>query len=665
MGSTSRNRVALLALAVAVGAAAIGFRLYQLQWLHADELKAQARRQHEQQIEIEGKRGNIVDRFGRELAVSLETFSLFAHPWKVQDPARVARLLAPVLGVAESRLRDQLRSEAPFVWLGRRLDPAVAAVVRNLGLPIGSGQPFGFEVEGKRFYPQGSLAAHAIGFANIDQKGVEGIEHSFDRELQGDSSSYLAVRDGRGGNVLHLVRPPERQPDDVVMTLDLVLQHIVERELDRAMRTTRARSASAVVLDPTTGEILALANRPTADLNEYGKAEPEDRRNRAVVDIYEPGSTFKVVTGAVALDRGVVAPSDVFDCERGSYAIASRRIRDHHPYGALTFREILEHSSNIGMIKVAHRLSNDVLADYIRRFGFGRRTGIELPGEQPGLVAASSRWTLSTHVSISFGHEVGVTTLQMASAIATVANDGVRVPPRIVLGTRDAHGIIHPAPSGEPRRVISSETARILTGLLEGVVLRGTGRSARLPGYRIAGKTGTAHKVIPGVGYSPSQFIASFAGFGPIRSPRLLTLVVVDSPAGLIHTGGLAAGPVFHRIMTDGLAYLRVPPDEDLPSPSRKEIVRRKAPRGGTRAIPAAPEKEEGPAHPVATLPGQVPDLFGMNLREAVTTLAARKYRVAALGAGFVVAQAPSPGTPLLEGQLCSLQLSMEDRATR
>ena len=667
MRSSSRSRVALLALAVVAGAVAIGVRLYQLQWLHADELKAQARRQHEQQIEIEGKRGNIVDRFGRELAVSLETFSLFAHPWKVQEPLKVARRLAPVLGVTESRLRQQLTSDAPFVWLARRLEPALASAVRNLGLPVGGGQAFGLETEGKRFYPQGALAAHVIGFANIDQKGVDGIERTFDAELQGDSSLYLAVRDGRGGNVLQLVRPAERQPDDVILSIDLVLQHIVERELDEAMSTTRARAASAILLDPTTGEVLALANRPSVDLNEYGRAEPEARRNRAVVDIYEPGSTFKVVTGAVALERGVVSPSDVYDCERGSYSIASRIVRDHHPYGALTFREILEHSSNIGMIKAARRLPDDVFADYIRKFGFGRRTGIELPGEQPGIVAPASRWTLSTHVSVSFGHEVGVTTLQMASAVATVANGGVRVPPRIVLGTRDASGAIQPAPSGEPRRVISNETARTLTGLLEGVVLRGTGRQARVPGYRIAGKTGTAQKVIPGTGYSPSQYIASFGGFGPIRSPRVVALVALDSPAGLIHTGGLAAAPVFQRIMTDALAYLRVPPDEDPSSQKRVEVAgRKKKPaRGDERMSPKSAEKEEERAPSVATLPGQVPDLRGMNLREAVAALAARKYRTAATGSGFVVDQAPVPGTPLEEGRLCSLQLSPEERVTQ
>lgn len=655
----TRGRVALLALGMTSLAAAVAGRLYLLQVARADELQAQARRQHELLIEVEGRRGDIVDRYGRELAVSVETSSLFAHPGRVRDAGRAARLLAPVLGIPASRILERLRSDAPFVWLARRLDTAVAAAVRATGLPAGKEQqPFGFETESKRFYPAGSLAIHVIGYANIDQNGVEGIEHVYDRTLKGDRSTYLAVRDGRGGMVLQLIRPPGKQPDDIVLTLDLVLQHIVERELDRAMRETDARAGSAVLMDPRSGEVLALANRPTADPNQYGKASPEGRRNRAVVDLYEPGSTFKVVTAAAALDRATVSTEQVFDCEGGSIQIGGRRIGDRRRFGRLSVREILEESSNVGMIKVGRTLAPEVFYDYIRRFGFGQRTGIELPGERAGQLQKPSRWSALSPASLAIGHEIGVTAVQLASAVGAIANEGVLVPPRIVLATRDTSGRLTPASRGEPRRVLSRETARTLAGLLEGVVLRGTGKLAAVPGYRIAGKTGTAQKVIPGGGYSSSHYVASFAGFAPLRAPRLVGLVVLDSPSGGAHSGGLAAAPVFSRIMPEALAHLRVPPDEE----PRLARGKRESPpvRNGRTKPTSAP-----PADSVATLPGQVPDLKGLSLRGAVAALAARRYRAVAKGSGVVVAQNPPAGTPFEEGSACTLTLARDTRIPR
>jgi cell division protein FtsI (penicillin-binding protein 3) len=668
MEPAPRNRVALLIVAVALAAVAILARLYQLQVARSDDLRAQARRQHEQRIEIEGRRGNITDRHGGFLAISMETYSLFAHPWRVQDPSAAARRLAPVLGASESRIVEKLRSDAPFVWIARRLDAATAQAVRSVGLPVGDNEPFGFKVESKRFYPQGPLAMHVIGFANIDQKGVEGIEQRYDGQLQGDSATYLAVRDGRGGMFLQLVRSPARQPDDVVLTLDVVLQHHVERELDEAMETTGAKAASAVLLDPTTGEILALANRPSIDPNEYGKAAAEQRRNRGVVDMFEPGSIFKVVVGAAALDHGVVTPSDPFHCENGVLSFAGRKIRDSHPYRLLTFREVIEHSSNIGMIKTGRRMSDAVLHDYILRFGFGRKTGIELPGEATGLVTDASRWTPSTHASVSFGHEIAVTAIQMASAVGAVANEGMLVPPRIVLGMRDADGTLHPERSGEPRRVLSSGTARTLADILEGVVEQGTGRKAQVAGYRIAGKTGTAQKVLRGGGYSASEFMASFVGFAPVRSPRIAGIVVLDSPTGSLHTGGLTAAPVFGRILSDALAYLRVPPDDDpLVALEKKRderaAERDKAERAAAKKLDPKREDSEagtsdGEPPAVATADGQVPDLRGMSLRAAVSALTSRRYRARAEGRGVVVAQTPAPGTPLPHGEICSVRLS-------
>jgi len=573
MNPRTRNRVVLLVLAVMGLAGGIASRLYQLEVRSADAMQSRARRQHEREVEIWGRRGAIVDRRGRELAVSLDSSSLFAHPPRVQDPRRAASLLAPVLDLSRDQILAKLTTDEPFVWIRRRLDVEVANAVGRLDLPMGVGEAFGFQSEAKRYYPRGSLAAHAVGFADIDQKGIEGIEKIFDGVLRGDSTGYLAVRDGRGASLLKLVHPPSREPQEVVLTIDLVLQHVVERELDRAMRESGARWASAVLIDPRSGEILAMSNRPTADPNDFGSSSPEGRRNRAVTDVFEPGSTFKIVALAAGLDTGVVHPEQRFDCGNGGIQVAGLRIRDHKPFGVLSLREIVENSSNVGMVRVSSTMRPETLNDYILRFGFGDKTGIELPGEIRGLLAPLSGWSGMSAASLSFGHEIGVTPLQLAAAFAAVANDGVRIPPRIVLGTRDADGRFDPSQRPEPRRVVSSATAHTLGSILEGVIVRGTGRGAAVPGYRIAGKTGTAQKVIPGVGYSDELYVASFGGYGSIRTPRVAGVVVLDSPSGDVHSGGAVAAPVFGRILADTLAYLRVPPDEDplkagLPSPA-------------------------------------------------------------------------------------------------
>jgi cell division protein FtsI (penicillin-binding protein 3) len=650
-------------VAVMVVAVAVAARLVQLQVLHADEMKAKARRQHEHMVDIGGERGAILDRAGRAFAISVATPSLYAHPARVKNPARAARLLAGVIDVPESAILERLRSDEPFVWLRRRMDPAMTRAVQSLGLPQGDGQPFGFETDKKRFYPQGELGVHVVGIANIDQRGVEGIEKVFDSVLQGDSERYLAVRDGRGGAVLQLVRPASKTPRDVVLTLDLGLQHIVERELDRAWRESESHAAAAILLDPTTGEILALANRPTTDANAYGAATAEDRRNRAVVDQYEPGSTFKVITASTALELGTVNPEQLFDCQNGKITVATTTIHDHNPYGVLSVRQILEKSSNVGIIKVGRTIAPERFDEFVRKFGFGRRAGIELPGECPGLVTPLRSWSALTRASMSMGQEIAVSALQAASAIATVANGGVRVPPRIVLGTRDAAGRVEPGPRPEPVQVISERTARTIAGILEGVIVRGTGTKAAVPGYRLAGKTGTAQKVVKGQGFSHKQFVASFAGFGPLEAPRLAGVLVLDCPGGGVYYGGQVAAPAFGRIMADALAYLRVPPQEDPvlvadanPSGAGDRSVRSKAAARGSGETAVA-------ASPIATAPGQVPDVRGLSLREAVFALSARGYRAQVAGSGTVVEQAPLPGTVLAGGGVCGIRLGAPEEA--
>lgn len=556
-----RRRVSLLVAVVFCIAAGIGIRLYHLQIVSCEELRARATQQQQREVEVPATRGAILDRQGRDLALSLKTKSLFAHPRRVTDPEAAARLLAPIIGPSAREIKKRLQMDKTFVYLDRFLEPDQVEAIRGLALPIGENSPFGFLPSSKRYYPRGKLGVHVVGFASIDGVGVEGIEKRFDYELRGDSTVYLVLQDGLNGRVRQkTLTAPKKKPGDVILAIDLVLQHVVERELDRAMRDTRAKAASAVLLDPVTGQVLALANRPAADPNRYAGAAERTRINRAVVHQYEPGSTFKVVTMAAALENGKVRPAQRFDCEGGSYTFRRRRIRDSPPRGVLSASEVLEKSSNIGMVKIVNRLEKQALHDMILDFGFGDRTGIELPGELPGRLRPVSEWSAQSQPSLSFGYEISVTVLQMASALSVVAADGIRVPPRLVLGVRDADGRVRRFDPPTASRVISSRTARELTSMMEGVVLRGTGTRAKVEGYRLAGKSGTARKLVDGR-YSDTEYVASFGGFGPLNSPRLVALVVIDTPQG-DHSGGKVAAPVFRRIMEDALSYVRAPHDE-------------------------------------------------------------------------------------------------------
>ncbi len=563
MEHSRRRRMLLVALMIPALALLAGFRLYQLQVVRGDALRARAVDQHEELIDVPSTRGAIVDRNGRELAVSLAAESFFAHARRVEYPERAAELLAPLISLSRSEIVSLLTSGKKFVYLERALDPQQAAAIRELDLPIGKSHPFGFHDFSKRFYPRGQLGVHVVGFASIDGKGLEGAEKTFDETLSGDGSVYLLRQDAAGGEVSHLVRGPTREARDVVLTLDAVLQHTVERELKRALRESGARSGSALVMDPGTGQVLAMANLPTLNANRFPKSNLDERRNRAVVDQFEPGSTFKIVTMAAALENGVVRPSQRFDCENGAFKFLKNVFHDSSPHKILSVREIMQHSSNIGMIKIGQALDPAALSSTITEFGFGATTGIELPGEARGLVRPVDRWSEYSRASLMFGHEVSVTTLQMASAISVVANHGMLVPPRILLGERGADGNLEPAPGPGGRRVISAGTARHLSAMLEDTVTDGTGVNAKVAGYRVAGKTGTAQKIVDGT-YSKTDYVASFGGFAPVHDPRLTVLVVLDSPKLGRHHGNTASAPAFSRIMADALAYLRIPSENEV-----------------------------------------------------------------------------------------------------
>ncbi|HXI04675.1 MAG TPA: penicillin-binding protein 2, partial [Candidatus Saccharimonadales bacterium] len=538
-GGIPRARLWLVASVFMLWGACALFTLHRLQIVRVDDMRARARRQQECIIRVEPRRGMILDRMGRQLAVSTDAFTVYASASQVgEEPGSLAKL-AHLLGVPPSRVARKL-ARGGFVLLERRLAPDVADAIRDAKIP-------GVELvaEAKRFYPQGELAAQVLGFVVPDNPDLrEGLEQRYDDVIRGTPGAWLALRDATGRHIRMEARQAPAPGHDIVTSIDEVIQHIAERELAAAVRETGARGGMVVVLNTPTGEVLALANRPTFNPNQYGKAKPAARRDRVVTDYYEPGSTFKIITAAAAIDEGLVRASEAIDCENGLIRVAGVPIRDHKPFGILSFREVIEESSNVCAIKVGMRLSRAAFYDYVARFGFGARTGIDLPGETPGLLRPTSRWSATSQAYMSFGQEIAVSALQVAAAFSAVANGGVWVPPHVVTRVLDPDGRSAKVPElPAPRRVISESTARTLVDLMEATVWEGTGKKAAVPGYRAAGKTGTAQKYAGGKTYSESQFIASFCGFVPARHPVLTIHVVLDDPSGDHYHGGDVAAP--------------------------------------------------------------------------------------------------------------------------
>ncbi len=565
MPAITRKRAILIAVMFMVMASAVLYKLYSIQIVRNDAFRIRAEEQQQKTTVEAGRRGSIFDRNGHELALSIEHHSLIVNPGRVKDVEEIAGKLSPILDLSPGEIERQIRNAERRSVIARELNSVQAEQIRNLGI-FGLGAPaFELEKHARRSYPGGMLAAHVVGFAgweNDEQVGREGIELELNDALQGASTTVYEVRDGMGRGFVQRAAPLEDPHQDVYLTIDAVLQHIVERELERVVRKHQADAATAVLMEPATGKILAMANRPTADLEKFGRSILDSRRNRAVADQYEPGSTFKIFTAAALLDQGLIRPDQRIFCENGRYRVRNRPFIDHKRFGTLSFREIIEHSSNIGTIKASSVMNADRFIDFVKTMGFGRKTGIRYPGEINGMLPDLGRATEVHKASLSIGYGINVTALQLTTAVAAVANQGVLVPPSLVEGSRTPGGRWRLRPAVEPRRVMKTETARTLTDLLEGVVQRGTGRSARVPGYRIAGKTGTSRKLVEGIGYTSDHY-ASFAGFGPVRNPRLALLVVVDSPRSGSIYGGEIAAPAFGRIMSEAFRHLRIPPDQE------------------------------------------------------------------------------------------------------
>ncbi len=528
-------------------------KLFLIQVFRSSHLAHLADKQHSQLIELEPIRGTIYDRKLRPLAINIPVFSLFANPRTMTDHDKdlAAQYLSPLIHVDQQNIRDNLNKDKYFVWLQRKLPMELIEKIKGLKL-----KGLGLINESKRFYPNGSLASHVIGFAGIDNHGLEGLELLYEKNLKGESGWSQILRDARQRQLsIEKSYIPPRDGFHVVLTIDETIQYLAERALEKAFIKHHAKSASIIVMDVKTGEILALANRPTYDLAHASSSPAENRTNRAICYVYEPGSVFKIVTASAALEEKAFVETDKIYCENGEYRVANHVLHDHERHGTLTFRGVIEQSSNIGTTKIAQKLGPAIIYKYAQKFRFGMTTGIDLQGEVQGVLKAPSRWSKTTIGAIPIGHEVTVTPIQLVAALNAIANDGIYMRPYIVKYIKDSHDQI--IKSFEPQvvdRVISSETAKRVKEILVGVVDNGTGKQAAIKGMRIAGKTGTAQKVIGNV-YSHDQFYATFIGFAPADNPRLVAVVVFDDPHPS-HFGGTVAAPVFKEVFESALKYL-------------------------------------------------------------------------------------------------------------
>lgn len=660
-----RVRTWLIASLVLLGAGKVMHRAYELQVVKPDAYD----RHYREEIEVETRRGNIYDRRGAELAVSVELDSFFVDPVALRnnklDPKAVARTLADVLHVDSEQLTKRLEGKRRFVWVKRRVSPSESQAVAKLGL---FGKGLGARKEPRRFYPSVSTAAHVLGFTDDEGRGVEGVERSFETRLHGAADKVAAILDARGGVVFseELLDGHEAQGKNLTLTLDRTIQVAAERELEMGVRATEARAGHVVVMEPATGEILALANYPTFNPNEPGAAEPASRRNRAVTDRFEPGSVIKAFTVAGALSAGVVGPSQRIDCEDGAMQVAEYTIHDSHRYQELTPAEILAHSSNIGTAKIGAALGKAGLFRALRRFGFGARTELELPAETDGILRHYKKWYDMDAATISFGQGMSVTGVQLASAMSAIANGGRLMKPLLVSRVTDTEGnIVEEFAPTVRRQVVPAHIARLVGDMLTAVTAEGgTGEDAALDGFVVAGKTGTAQKAdYTRGGYAAEQWTATFVGFVPAQHPRLVIAVAIDEPV-IDHYGGTVAGPVFRRIAEAGLRHMGVAPAQggaklaDIVKEMRAEEAELAS--AGSADKPSADKKDEvkgKTAQPLEAGNVRVPDLRGLGARASLVALKKAGLFATLSGSGAVSEQSPEAGAAVAEGAMVQLVL--------
>jgi cell division protein FtsI/penicillin-binding protein 2 len=528
-------------------------RLFYLQGFRHSFFEKKADEQHTVSIEIAPKRGTVFDRNMRVLAVNLSTKSIFADAREIKNKTKTASSLSSILRLNNDFVMERLSKDKAFVWIKRKVSQQEALAVKGLKI-----DGIGTVEESKRFYPNKALACHILGTVDIDNAGLEGIELKYNKYLKGESGWLVSTQDARRKLVESYQGEyiPPKNGFNIVLTIDEVIQNIAERELYKAYEKYRAKGASIIVIDPRTGDVLALANFPNFDLNDYARRAVTSIRNRAINDFFEPGSVFKIVTASAALEENAVRLTDRFDCENGAWTVGKRTLHDHTPHGVMTFKEIIEKSSNIGTVKVASRFGAEKMYKFMRAFGFYDRTGLELPGEVVGMNRPISRWSKVSMLAIPMGQEVTATAMQLACAIAVIADNGYLVKPRIISRIVDDNGmVVKEMPRKVIRKVITPRTACLMRLVLKGAVESGTGKKARIEDYSAGGKTGTAQKVEPSGVYSHDRFVASFIGFAPVEKPVLAVAVCVDEPRG-VYYGGDVAAPVFKNVVDESLKYL-------------------------------------------------------------------------------------------------------------
>ncbi len=616
-------------------------RAYQLQVVQSERLAAMADRQSQRIVSLVPKRGVIYDRKREEMAISVEVDSAFAQPGKIEDLRAAAQKVAPALGVKSAALLSKLKKEEPFVWLQRGITSAQREEIEKHDLA-----GVHFLKETKRFYPHGDVGVHVIGFAGLDAQGLEGVELGYNEFIRGEPGFMVISKDALGRSIQPQALPFRQSLDgcEIVLTLDQHIQYIVEKELKKAVAACSARGGMAVVMNPQTGEILAMAVEPSFDPNRFASAPPQVRKNRAITDTFEPGSTFKVFLLSAALEEQAATPQEMFFCENGSYQVGGRTIHDVHKYGWLSLAEIIKVSSNIGAAKVGRKLGKTRLHRYIKNFGFGAKTGVDLPGEVPGFLPSPRDWSEIGLANISFGQGVSLTALQLTTALSAVANGGVLMRPYVVETVYDSSGNVIKENGPKPiRRVISPETAakvrHILTTVMED---GGTGKAARPSGYDAGGKTGTAQKALAnGRGYSDKR-MGTFYGFAPAENPQAVITVVIDEPRGISY-GGVVAAPAFKAIAEQVLPYTGAYP--------KGVTVLAKA--GPPQMSPAEEMKTAGsePARKeVAEEAGVMPDFSGKSLRQVALAAQRLGLDLKLVGSGRAVSQDPPPGRNL-QGQ--------------
>ena len=654
---TNRARLALVIGVTAAWSAFILARLAQLQVFRHQDYADKARSKQVLEVDVSAPRGIIYDSSLDELASNVPVSSVIAEPRKIGNIPETARRLARILSLDRQELlrRMQDPERQGYLVVKRRIDPQLDERIREL-----REEGVYLVEETRRVYPNKSLASHLLGFVNLEDDGGTGVELQFNGELKGKEGRVAMELDARRRSFAaqELIRPV--QGHSLVLSVRRSIQYIAERELSGALEKYQSDSGTIIVLESATGRVLAMASRPDFDGNTYTKYPDVTWKNPAISEVFEPGSTFKVVVAAAALEAGLTSPGELIDCQNGKIVIAGHVFHDHKAYGLLTFSQVLEHSSNVGAAKLGLRLGREQLYGALRTYGFGSRTGIDLPGEIPGLVNSPADWSGISIGAISFGHEVGVTSLQILSAINAIANGGYLVRPSVLDRVITAEGELVRASEPIRRRVMSEKTAAAVRSAFEGVVLRGTGRRAALEGYRAAGKTGTAQMIV-NHSYSKTDYIASFIGFAPLPDPRVTVMVRIDAPKGAIYGGDVAA-PVFQRVAQEALLELRVPPDPSIPLPKTNP-----AQLAATSAdytldampdVPVTAPRGEAPEadQPVRLRVGavvRIPDFIGMAKRTVLERCRELGLELKASGSGVAVYQNPEPGSEVGRGEVC------------